>query len=104
KTGARAKDPESAHKGRAGWRDLQLPLYTLLARSLALRGKRELGYVCLGRDACEVGARMASNWTDAHVGEALDKARAVARDVRAGKFFDVGRVVPSEPILAAIAG
>jgi RecB family exonuclease len=109
KTGASAKDPEKAHRNRSGWKDLQLPLYTLLARELAeeaarkLDGAPALGYFTVGKDESETRVALA-RWTQADLESALEAARDVVRRVRRGEFFDLGRNLPEEPILLAIAG
>ncbi len=105
KTGEKVKSPESEHGGvRASWKDLQLPLYTLLAREVTGDDLPELGYVGLGKEEANVGFLVARKWKPGYVDEALDQARDVVRAVRRGEFFDLGRRGPREEILQAIAG
>lgn len=109
KTGASAKDPEKAHRNRSGWKDLQLPLYTLLARELAeggasrLDGAPALGYFTVGKDESETGVALA-RWTPPDLESAFQAARDVVRCVRRGEFDDLGSKLPDDPILLAIAG
>jgi len=103
KTGLKPKDPEKAHRTKGEWRDLQLPLYTLLARELGFSSAPSLGYFTLGKDESETGIRMAA-WTPGEIDSAMEAARAVVRKIREGKFGDPGRKFPDEPILLALAG
>lgn len=103
KTGLAPKDPEPAHRTKGEWRDLQLPLYTLLARELGLSGAPSLGYFTLGQDENETRLRMAP-WNASTIDSGLEAARAVVRKIREGKFRDIGRKFPDEPILLALAG
>ena len=102
KTGASGKTPEQAHRNRNGWKDLKLPLYTLLARELGREGAPALGYFTVGKDESETGVALA-RWTDADLESAFEAARGIVRRVRRGEF-DLGRELPDEPILLAIAG
>jgi ATP-dependent helicase/DNAse subunit B len=101
KTGSKASDP-TKHLDRSGaWKDLQLPLYTLLARGIAQRP--QLGIFSVGKDAAETGIRFAA-WDESVLESAFEAARDVARKVRRGVFFDLGDDFPDDPILLAIAG
>ncbi|HEV8113719.1 MAG TPA: PD-(D/E)XK nuclease family protein [Planctomycetota bacterium] len=103
KTGSSTKDPASAHRKRDGtWCELQLPLYTLLARELGLAGEPALGYFKIGMDEAGTGVAMAP-WSALDIESALEAAREVVRCVRRGEFDDLGRF-PDDPILLAIAG
>jgi ATP-dependent helicase/nuclease subunit B len=103
KTSASAKSPERAHRSRGEWRDLQLPLYTLLAVELGFEEPPSLGYFSIGKDETETGVALAK-WTPDDLEEAYEAAREVVRSVRAGRFFELGRDFPEEPILRALAG
>ena len=96
--------PDAARAPRSGeWRDLQLPLYTLLAHEIVGVERPALGIVVVGKDAGDTGIEIAG-WDAAVIDDALDAARDVARKVRRGEFFDLGRSFPDDPILLAIAG
>jgi len=104
KTGEKLADPGPAHRARDGtWRDLQLPLYTLLARELGLESARELGYFGLGATPGEVGVRSV-DWTPADLAAGLDAAREVVDRVLAGDFFEEGSDFRAEPAFEAILG
>jgi hypothetical protein len=77
-------------------------LYAHLARDLRLADRMRLGYVCLDQSTAPVGAKLAG-WSDADIAEALDVARDVARRVRAGEHFELGRL-PKDPLVLALAG
>ena len=109
KTGEVGAHPEKAARDRdKTWRDLQLPLYRLLAAPLALEhgieAAPELGYFHLGKDEDHIGLRLVEGWTDADYDSALECASDVVRRVRAGDFFHLGRAKPWEPILRALVG
>ena len=76
KFGAKAREPDKAHRNRQGWVDLQLPLYRHLAAAAGMQGPFRLGYVCLPHDAAEVTESLAA-WSV----EDLESADAVAGDV-----------------------
>ncbi|MEQ8316947.1 MAG: PD-(D/E)XK nuclease family protein [Phycisphaerales bacterium] len=86
KTSNEARQPAAAHRGRDGaWRDLQLPLYEILARPLALEHGVEqipaLGYVSLSaRDARVLEA----GWDEADLADAHACAIDVATRIRSG--------------------
>ena len=105
---AQDQDPESRHRRRDGrWTDLQLPLYRLLVQPLAdAEGwvqPPQLGYVVLPRDPLETDALLAG-WDQAALDEAWAQARRVVRDVRAGRFAELGDFPDHDPIFAWIAG
>jgi ATP-dependent helicase/nuclease subunit B len=104
KTGFSAKDPAKAHRRRDGaWRDLQLPLYTLLANELGFESQPALGYFSIGKDEAETRIALAS-WDSSDLEDAFEAAREVVRKIRAGECFDLGREFSDEPILLALAG
>ncbi len=95
--------PDAEHTRSRGWRDLQLPLYTLLARAIVGDERPALGIFTVGKDAEDTRIEIRS-WDAAAIDDALDAAREVARNVRSGVFFDLGESFPEEPLLLAIAG
>lgn len=103
KTGNSVPDPDKAHRKQGDWIDLQLPLYTELVRPLAPQGELVLGYVALPSEAKHVGFKLAG-WTPAELAEARGVAERVVRDVRAGRFFELGDFRAFDPIVSAIAG
>ncbi len=115
KTGDRAADPLRAHRKQDGdWRDLQLPLYTHLARSLTGGAQPTLGYVTLGKDERQIGFATIERFAPTKkstetfaegVEAALEVARDVVRRIRARDWFDVGDRWPlGEPAFAALGG
>jgi ATP-dependent helicase/nuclease subunit B len=106
KTGDSVDHPRKAHRGRAGWRDLQLPLYRHLASALSLPQDPEhlvLGYVALPRMPGDVQV-LEAKWSEEELGEADEVAREVIRSVRRGEFDRVGERPPAEGVLAALCG
>jgi hypothetical protein len=95
--------PAPAHRRKNGeWRDLQLPLYTLLARELGLAGDPSLGYFKIGKDESEAGVALAP-WSALDIESALEAAREVVRRIRRGEFFEIGDF-GDDPIRLALAG
>lgn len=109
KTGESPTLPNDAHLSRKEWKDLQLPLYRHLLRTLAEREdfppgidleKPLLGYILLSRDLDRAGGFLAE-WTDEQLAEADEAARSVVRFLRGGEIrFDRSRVRswPGDPI------
>jgi ATP-dependent helicase/nuclease subunit B len=94
KTGEAGKSPHETHHGRKHlpqdlseleWLDLQLPLYQYLAHQHGITGPAELGFIVLPKKADDV-AWKAAQWTIEHLESALETARRVVRDIRAGAF------------------
>lgn len=86
KTSNEARPPATVHRGRDGaWRDLQLPLYEILARPIALEhGIEQLpsfGYVSLGGSDARV---LEAVWDEADLADAHACAINVATRVRSG--------------------
>ncbi|MBW2313587.1 MAG: PD-(D/E)XK nuclease family protein [Deltaproteobacteria bacterium] len=115
KTGENVGDPRAAHRSAAGeWRDLQLPLYCVLAEGLLGEAEpTELGYITLPRDIEKLGFKSPDRWGGTQkdpepfgdaLGSALETARDVVRRIRAGEFFDAESFAPRDPIFQAIAG
>jgi ATP-dependent helicase/nuclease subunit B len=80
------KLPDSVPKEWA-WHDLQLPLYHYLARQSALNitGEISLAYICLPKQADGVDVSEAK-WPREFLDHAINTAREVVRNIRAGKF------------------
>ena len=97
KTSDSAKSPHKAHNdtekvcddGELDWQDLQLPLYWHLAThgelGIGTDDEIQLGYICLPQQTDGACLHLAA-WTPAHLRGAIDLARQVVRDIRAGKF------------------
>lgn len=86
KTSDRAKSPSSTHRRRdKSWRDLQLPLYEVLAMPLATEQACEspptLGYIAL---ASEQATEMDSGWEEEDRADAISCAQDVVRSIRRG--------------------
>jgi len=91
-----ASSPEKAHHGTetcqpdSVWNDVQLPLYRHLMRGRqtggrTVNGEIHVGYFCLPKRLEDAEIAMA-NWDDAMLERAVEVARGVVRDIRAGKF------------------
>lgn len=91
KTGDEARAPEKAHltgaksKGGQRWKDLQLPLYQILAASLGVRDEPQLGYIVIPKKSDECGQRIAQ-WGRDVIDDALETARDVVRRIRRLEF------------------
>lgn len=96
KSGDTPKTPHQAHHGdrksvpvvnELQWTDLQLPLYEYIARAAGIIDGpgAELGYILLPKDSSAVTFAPAG-WTAEHLADALDFARQIVCDIRAGKF------------------
>jgi inactivated superfamily I helicase len=110
KTGDAGRDPEAASRGRKGaWKDLQLPLYRLLAAPLAaehgLAGAAEVGYFLVGKDDEHVDVQLAA-WDEPVHASALEVAADVVRRVRAGDFFELKDARPwdDDHVFRALVG
>jgi len=94
KTSAQGKSPDQIHVVRGEWVDLQLPLYQLLAphagipalAAAAVTEQVRVGYFNLPARTEDTGVRLAE-WTAADHAAAIEKARAVVRGIRAGRFW-----------------
>lgn len=93
KTSDNAKSPDKTHRCKNGWIDLQLPLYEHIARQLGMEGEIQLGYINLSKDLTKVNASLAE-WGEADLQEAMETARQVVRDIRAGKFWPLASPPP----------
>lgn len=106
KTGA--DDPEKSHRTGGKWtKDLQLPLYRVLASDIIGERRCGLGYITLPGEG-EVAVVLAS-WSDADFDTALARAREIAGWILEGRrdpsrLRDLGRGDPPTPILRAICG
>ncbi|MBI1373461.1 MAG: hypothetical protein GC159_12095 [Phycisphaera sp.] len=93
KTSDKAKEPGKEHRKKDGeWKDLQLPLYRVLLRSLTdARGRRvldaaamdtlKLGYVALPKDTRTAGAKLAK-WSADDLDDAENEAKRIAVEIR----------------------
>jgi ATP-dependent helicase/nuclease subunit B len=112
KAGNEVDPPSKTHlRGRGSereWADLQLPLYTVIARELIPPGTEPLlGYVAVPRQRPENDDRLLlADWDDKVIKSAIEAARAVVRRIRRREFTEVGRPVNAEysPITAAYMG
>lgn len=115
KTGETVANPRTAHvAGDGSWRDLQLPLYCVLALELLGDAEpAEIGYIALPRDPARIEFANVDHWggtknaplllPEALEG-ALETARDVVRRIRKGEFFTSEGFDPRDPILEAIGG
>src|SRR5260221_8175082 len=87
KTGSAGKGPDAGHRRTGGgWRELQPPPYTLVARELRLPREPQLCLFKIGEDGAPAGVGISPSSTD-RLGSALEAARDVVRSVRTGEFF-----------------
>ncbi|MCC5786422.1 MAG: PD-(D/E)XK nuclease family protein [Phycisphaerales bacterium] len=86
KTGQRVDPPGKTHVGRNGWKDLQLPLYRHLAKSIVGPGAPLLGYGRIGAKRKEIGFAFAE-WDADELHEADLVAADVAERILACDFF-----------------
>ena len=103
KTGDKGAEPEKVHRGRDGWRDLQLPLYRHLASELGVDDNTVLGYVVIPKKAPGVDL-LAAQWTADDLADADEAAAEVVRAVRRGEFADVGDGADEGTIFASLCG
>lgn len=103
KTGESVRSPRNTHRGRDGWRDLQLPLYRHLAAELEPGEDVVLGYVAVPRQPGGVKL-LEAGWSPAELAEADAAAAAVVRAVREGRFGSVGERPPAEGVFGALCG
>jgi RecB family exonuclease len=102
KAGDKAPHPSQARSRARGWLDLQLPLYRAMLRA-ELGPRIGLGYVLLPADPRGVGAAT-MEWSDAELDEAVEKARAIVRELRSGAMPERGKRPPRERVFTAIEG
>lgn len=93
KTSDTSAKPDKYHlarneEGELDWIDLQLPLYTHLVQELGLLPdeKTQLGYVSLSK-AADANLFVQAKWTWEQTQQAIERARQVIRDIRAGIFW-----------------
>jgi hypothetical protein len=105
KTGESAPDPDRSHRASRGereWRDLQLPLYSVLARSVVGDAPVRLGYGVLSSDAPD-DPFLFAGWSTEDLDDALATAREIVRKIRRGEVKSAGRLRPFDPVEAALA-
>jgi len=116
KTGESTPPPARAHENRRRglWKDLQLPLYCMLAQEFQLERKIDappaLGYCRLGKSADETLFSFSDEWEregiESVLGRALDEARrivGIVRGWRPGDVLERGEA-PQDEILSALFG
>jgi RecB family exonuclease len=108
KTGNDPTPPGREHRKQDGeWKDLQLPLYELLARPFAAEHEFEqppaLGYIVLPRNTSDTGILLA-DWTAEFLEEAQQEALRLVDAMRSEGFERLGDFPEQDPQLAALAG
>jgi hypothetical protein len=103
KTGDAGEPPEKVHRGRKGWRDLQLPLYRMMVEELDITGPVRLGYVLLPKDLSKITGEMTA-WDEDDLQSAYEAAEDVVRAVRAGELEEPGEKPLERGVLGAICG
>lgn len=87
KTGQTVNEPAKTHRGRDGWKDLQLPLYRHLAKGIVGPRSPMLGYGRIGGKRTEIGFAFA-DWDAEALQEADEVAAEIAERIIACDFFD----------------
>jgi RecB family exonuclease len=91
KTSATPKSPASMHVGRKGWKDLQLPLYSVLLESIGIAvSGTQLGYLNLSPDR-NAQPLMMAKWTDVELADAKSKAEEIVGSIQSGALLDAVR-------------
>jgi ATP-dependent helicase/nuclease subunit B len=116
KTGEEIDKPVNTHRLTNGeWKDLQLPLYCLLAAELLDDDKPpQVGYIAIPRDESEIRFAPIKSWSrkkgseetfSEGVESAIETAQNIVRSIRhSGNFFTSEGFQPRDPIFAAIGG
>lgn len=100
------------HPGQKEWRDLQLPLYRLLAAELdpglVTGANVDFGWFCIGKDAANTAivdhGVTKARWSAAVLAAADEKAKEIVSLIRVGAFEEKGNFDPNDPARAALAG
>ncbi|MFT7463656.1 MAG: ATP-dependent helicase/nuclease subunit B [Pseudohongiellaceae bacterium] len=105
KTGETIDKPALTHgpDKNGCWKDLQLPLYVLLAESWDAVADTQLGYFALPQDSAKAGVLLA-DWRPVDLARAHYVAEEIVRRVRRNEVADLGRYPGDDPVWGAIAG
>jgi hypothetical protein len=114
KSGDKGESASARHGGLKGkaWKDLQLPLYELLAGTLrdelerlGAKGDAELGFVLLPRERLAAdGWWSHGEWTRDDLDRALADARRVGGAILRADFDELSRYTTRDEIVSAILG
>ncbi len=89
KSGRKAEGPDKVHRTKNGWKDLQLPLYRVLLRSIGIEvPSHGLGYVLVPpqESLCRIAI---ARWTETDLNEAEAEAAEIVRIVSQGRLLEV---------------
>jgi RecB family exonuclease len=103
KVGNGERTPEKTHLRAGQWCDLQLPLYRYLAAGIVGEQELKFGYVAVS-DRADCTRLALADWDAAALAAADQVAHRVIRDVRQGRFDDVGDHPPTDGIFAYVFG
>ena len=105
KTGENVDTPNRTHgPNKQGlWKDLQLPLYVLLAAEQNPGPETRLGYFALPQDSSKGGVLLA-DWSPGELAAAHLVAKEIVRRVRRHEVTDLGTFSRDDPVWTAIAG
>lgn len=105
KTGENIAQPRNTHgPDRQGcWKDLQLPLYLLLAAEWEAGPETRLGYFALPQDGAAAGVLL-TDWSPGELASASLVAAEIVRRVRLNEITELGSYDRDDPVWTAIAG
>lgn len=87
KTGDAAKKPLPAHWSKSlGWKQLQLPLYQLMAPALGIPNEVSVGYIILPRSSSSAGF-FEADFTDELFLSAIETAKEIVKKIRQNHFW-----------------
>ena len=109
KFGENPKAPEKTHYRSGKWIGVQLPLYAYLAHEVVGDELPELGHFNMPATEAGCEVALATRWDEEAVGNALEAARDVVREVRAQlaceqPSFPLERPMIYDPVLADVCG
>ena len=105
KTGETVDPPNRTHgpNKQGVWKDLQLPLYVLLAAEWKPEPETRLGYFALPQDSNRAGVLLA-DWSPGELAAAHLVAKEIVRRVRRNEVTELGTFSREDPVWTAIAG
>ena len=95
KTSESSTSPDTSHKSNEppGWSDLQLPMYRHLAKEVTQDAPILLGYITLGKELADIGAKFAT-WDEELLADADQTAVQVIKAIHKGEFLESKDDIP----------